>query len=106
MTAAESTTPTIDLDSTEQSLAEVADLVGGLGRRVVLERGGVPVAVLVSPREFARLERMWEVWEEDERLLEEVGAAFADQDPETIERETARAIQEVREEARYRARSR
>ena len=66
---------------------------------IAFERG-VPVAAIVSARDLQRLEQLDRKWAEGERVLREFAAGFADQTPEDIERETAKAIAEVRAEMR------
>lgn len=63
---------------------------------VLVENDGFPVAVVISRQEFDRLDRLDAEW----GVLDEIGAALRDVDPVGIERETARAIAEVRAETR------
>ena len=72
----------------------------------MVEKSGIPVAGIVSIQDLERLDRLdRERAERAERfkVLEEFAAGFADQSPEEIERETARAIAEVRAERRQKA---
>lgn len=68
--------------------------------RVLIEKNGVPVAALISPRDLdfllAELERRERAWQVIERARE----AFADVPSDEIEREVAKAIAEVRAEQR------
>jgi prevent-host-death family protein len=66
--------------------------------RVLVEKSGIPVAALVSPEDLARLGQFDAGWEDDFAVFDEMGAAFADVSPEEIERETAKALAEVRAE--------
>ena len=68
--------------------------------RVVIEKDGLPVAVLVSPKDLEWIERFETEWEEDFAVFDEMSAAFAGVPAEEIERETAKAVAEVRAEMR------
>jgi prevent-host-death family protein len=67
-------------------------------RRIVIEKSGIPVAALVSIEDLKRLKRMDEVRTERWRLLEMLREPFKDIPPEEVERETAKALAEVRAE--------
>jgi hypothetical protein len=58
------------------------------------------VAVLVSPKDLEWIERFETEWEEDFAVFDEMSAAFAGVPAEEIERETAKAVAEVRAEMR------
>ena len=66
--------------------------------RVIVERSGIPVAVIISMDDLARYRRFENQHDADFSILAEMSEAFADQDDETIEREVNRAIAEVRAE--------
>ena len=68
--------------------------------RVIVEKSGVPVAAIISAEDLERF-----TWLEAERaerfkVLGRMRAPFQDTPPEEIEREVARAIEEVRQEQR------
>ena len=72
--------------------------------RVVVEEGGVPVAALISAEDLERYESLEKQRQERFKALEDSWEAFADVPPEEIEREVARAIEQVRAENRDRER--
>lgn len=79
-----------------------SDILRGVTRgegRVAVEDGGVPVAAIVSAEDLERLLRL-ERGREGSGILREIGERFKDEDPEEIEREVARAVEEARAEAR------
>ncbi len=71
--------------------------------RVIIERGGIPVAAVVSPDDLARLERAEAEQEARLKVLARMREPFKDVPAEEIEREVARAISEVRRENRQEA---
>lgn len=66
--------------------------------RVVVERNEIPIAAIVSLDDLERLERIDEERESRFRILEDIGAAFADATPAELEREAADAVAAVRAE--------
>ena len=68
--------------------------------RVIIERSGIPVAAVVSPDDLAELERIEAEKQERLRILARMRAPFRGVPSEEIEREVARAIEEVRREDR------
>ena len=64
------------------------------------------MAAIISAQDLGRLSRFEEHREKDLALLEASWKAFEGEDPEKIEREVAKAVAEVRAEARKRAPSR
>lgn len=68
--------------------------------RIIVEKSGIPVAAVVSMRDLERLERQETERAERFKVFEEMREAFADVNPEELEREAAKAIEEVRNEQR------
>src|SRR3954471_20046588 len=68
--------------------------------RVVIERSGIPVAAIVSPRDLAALDRMDEQRAGLAGVLAEMREAFKDVAQEEIEAETNKAVDEVRAQMR------
>jgi len=60
--------------------------------RVVIEKAGIPVAVLVSAADLPRLARSDEQYAERRRVLEAMRAPFRDVPDEEIEREVAKTL--------------
>lgn len=91
-------TEVIQLADAEEQFARVVAEVSGTQDRFLVESGGVPVAAVISVTELDRLDRFDEAWKDDFAIFGEIGAAFRDVDPEEIERQTAKALAEVRAE--------
>jgi prevent-host-death family protein len=96
-------TETMKISEVKQQLNRLVNRVYRHETRVMVEKSGIPVAGIVSAEDLRRLDRLDRERAERFRVLEEFGAAFADQSPEEIERETARALAEVRAERRQKA---
>lgn len=92
---------TVEAAAARERFDALVDRVFGEGVRVVVERGGKAVAAMVSPQDLARLQAWDRERADDRRILDEIGAKFADVPPEEIEREAVQAVQAVR--ARRRA---
>ena len=91
-------TETIKISDVKQGLNSLVNRVYRREARILIEKSGVPVAAIVSVRDLERLEQLDRKWAEGARALREFAAGFVDQTPEDIERETAKAIAEVRAE--------
>ncbi len=79
-----------------QQFSELVNRVFRERARVVIEKSGIPVAVLISTQELERFERLEAERTERFRALEETGRAFADVPAGELEREVTRAIARVR----------
>ena len=97
------TTETMKISEVKQQLNRLVNRVYRHETRVLVEKSGIPVAGLVSAEDLRRLDRLDHERAERFKVLKEFAAGFADQSPEEIERETARAIAEVRAERRQKA---
>jgi prevent-host-death family protein len=102
---ANTTIPTESLRFTEArpQLSELLNRVYRREARIVVKKGNIPVAAIVSIDDLERLNRFDAEWEADFAIFEEVGKLFADQSDEEIEREVAKAVAEVRAEMRAEA---
>ena len=89
----------------QRQLPDLIDAVRRTNERVVIEQDGVPVAALISAHDLVRLEYLIEKWEKGFDALEATWKAFEGIPSDELEREVARALAEVREEARQRQRS-
>ncbi len=65
---------------------------------VIVEKNGARAGAFVSARDLERLEFEDAKWEEDWQVIDEMRAAFADVDPEELERQWAKDLAEVRAE--------
>ncbi|MGH2561940.1 MAG: type II toxin-antitoxin system prevent-host-death family antitoxin [Thermomicrobiales bacterium] len=84
----------------KQQFSRVVNTVFRTHTRVLVEKGGIPVAAIVSTAELERLNQLDAEWEQGFEILDEIGAAFEGIDPAEIERETEKALAEVRAEMR------
>jgi prevent-host-death family protein len=89
----------MNLSAVKQQFSQVVNRAFRRQVRVLIEKSGIPVAAVVSFDDLRRLEQLDAEWERDFAVLDEVGAAFADEDPSEIERQPAAALAEVRAEA-------
>ena len=97
------TTQTMKISEVKQQLNRLVNQVYRRETRVMVEKSGIPVAAIVSAEDLQRLDRLDRERAKRFKALEEFAAGFADQSPEEIERETARAIAEVRAEQRQKS---
>jgi prevent-host-death family protein len=94
---------TMKISEVKQGLNRLVNQVYRHEARIVVEKSGIPVAGIVSVQDLERLARLDREREEGFTALDEFAAGFADQTPEEIERETERALAEVRAERRQQA---
>jgi len=80
--------------------SEAVDTVANDRARIRIERSGIPVAALVSPRDLEWLAERDRRLAELRETVEQMRAAFADVPEQEIEREVAKALEEAREEMR------
>lgn len=93
-------TQTKQISEVQRQLDALVNDVSHQESRVLIEKNGTPVAALVSPDDLRRLERFEQEREADFAIIDEVREAFKDVPPEELEREAAKAINEVRAEMR------
>jgi prevent-host-death family protein len=93
-------TDMMKMTDAKQQFSRVVNDVFRTRRRILVEKGGIPVAAIVTAEDLERLNRLDAEWDADFAVLDEISAAFADVDPEEIERETATALAEVRADRR------
>jgi prevent-host-death family protein len=91
---------TVNFTEARSHLSELVNQVAREETRVVIEKHGVPVGVIVSPRDLGKLERVDEREAQQLEAIHRIGEAFADVSDEEIEREVAKALAEVRQEMR------
>lgn len=93
-------TETLKFTEARPQLSELLNRVYRREARIVIKKGDLPIAALVSMRDLKHLEKTDAEGEAGFEVFDEIGAAFAGVSPEEIERETAKALAEVRAEAR------
>ena len=100
MRETEPMTHTMNVSDARKSWSKLVNAVFRRQQRVVIEKAGIPVAALVSPQDLERLRRYDAQRADDFKILDRIGAAFADVPSDELEREVAKAIAEVRAERR------
>lgn len=94
------TTRTIAISDIEDTIVDLVDRVSRGETRIVVEIGGTTMAALVSSEDLKRLARLDEQRAERKWVVTAMREPFRGIPPEEIERETAQAVAEVREEMR------
>lgn len=94
------TTETMKISEVRPRLNSLVNRVYRRETRIVVEKSGIPVAGIVSPRDMQRLEAWDRERAERFKAIEEFGDAFRDVPEEELEREIKRALAEVRSERR------
>jgi PHD/YefM family antitoxin component YafN of YafNO toxin-antitoxin module len=87
--------------STVEAGSELRKLVKRLSEhetRILVEHDGVPVAAIISARDFERLRALEIERRRDFSVIDEMRDVFRDVPAEEIEREVAKALAEVRQE--------
>lgn len=104
----QATIPTEKMKFTEARprLSELLNRVHDRELRVLISKGNLSVAALVSVEDLERLNQLDAQREADFEIFHTISAAFADQTPEQIEEEVDRAVAEVRAEMRRERESR
>jgi prevent-host-death family protein len=91
-------TQTMKISDVKAKLSSLVNEIYRNERRVVVEKAGIPVAALIPIEDLKRLTRLDEDRAERWRLLEMLREPFEGVPAEEIERETAKAVAEVRAE--------
>lgn len=91
---------TVNFTEARSHLSELVNQVAREETRVVIEKHGIPVGVIVSPRDFRRMEVQNEIERRQMEAITRIGQAFADVPDDELERELRKAQAEVREEMR------
>jgi prevent-host-death family protein len=106
MSECEPITQTVEASDAHQHWSEVLDRVSRRQARVVVERGGIPVAAIVAAEDLERLTRLEARRDERFAVLDEIHARNADRDPDEVERDVAEEVAAMREEQRQQRASR
>jgi prevent-host-death family protein len=93
-------TKTIKASDARQQFSRLINDIFRQENRVLIEKSGIPVAAIISAKDFTRLARLEAERNRDFAILDEMRDAFKDVPPEEIELEVARALSEVRKEKR------
>jgi prevent-host-death family protein len=96
-------TQTIKASQARQQFSKVLNQVFRKETRVIVEKSGIPVAVIISTDDFSFLKQFEEAQrEEDFRALDVTRQAFKDVPDAEIEQEVAKALRQVRSQKRKR----
>jgi prevent-host-death family protein len=93
-------TETLKFTDARPQLSGLLDRVFRRETRIVIRKGTIPVAALVSLDDLDRLLRLDATRAAELAILDEIGHAFADQTPAEIARATAEAVEAARATAR------
>ena len=99
------TRPTVLHMGISDARAKLTSVVNGVYRgetRIVVEKSGIPVAVVISPGDLARLDRLDRREAEDWAFVDEIRARFADVSEDELMRRAVESVREVRAEKRAR----
>jgi prevent-host-death family protein len=98
MSKPQSTTQIMKISEVRGQLNSLVNQVYRRETRVVVEKSGIPVAGIVSVDDLRRLDQLDKQREADLALVDELRNAFQDVPDEEIERESDRALNQVRDE--------
>jgi prevent-host-death family protein len=87
-------------DDARASWDDILKKVARHEHRVLVQRGGIAVAAIVSADDLARLQRFEAERKRDFSVLYEIGDKFKNVPPQELEREVTKAVAEVRAENR------
>ena len=93
-------TQTMKISQVKNTLSRLVNQVYRKETRILVEKAGIPVAALVSAEDLKQLARLDAQRAERRRVVAALREPFRGVPPEEIERETAQAVAEVREEMR------
>ncbi len=91
-------TETIPIADISERLPGVIDEISTGHKRIVIEKAGVPVATIISMNDLHMLRHVDNEIERRWQLIKMMREPFKDVPPEELERETAKAVGEVRAE--------
>ncbi len=90
-------TKTMKASEVRQQLSQVLNQVFHKRVRVIIEKNGIPVAAIVSATDLKRLKN---IEAEENKVIDEMRAAFSDLTEEQIIEDVAKVVVEVRAERR------
>jgi prevent-host-death family protein len=102
-------TPTLETATVSEARRTFSETLNRVYRgetRVMIEKNGIPVGVLVSPRDLSDIEEMQRRREDLRSALKKTRAAFDGVPIEEIDREVEKAIEEVEAQRRQIAQDR
>ena len=93
-------TETMKISDVRSNLNTLVNEVYRHEKRVIIEKSGIPVAVIISPNDLERFDFLVRKREERFKIVDEIRAKFAGIPPEELEEEALKAVAQVRAEAR------
>jgi prevent-host-death family protein len=87
---------TVKATEARRHWSQILNQVAHHKTRMLVEKSGIRVAVMISVDEFERLQRLEADWDEPFAALDRTRAAFEDLPAEDREREAAKAVSEAR----------
>lgn len=93
-------TETLKFTQARPHLSELLNRVFRRQTRILIQKGSIPVAAIVSVADLERLNALDADWEQGFAVLDDIGAAFKDESPDELERATAQAVDQARAELR------
>ena len=100
MPECEPITQTLEAPEARQHWSQILDRVSHRQARIVVERGGIPVAAIVAADDLERLTRLEAQRAARFAVLDEIHARNADREPDEVERDVAKEVAAMREEER------
>jgi prevent-host-death family protein len=97
------TQPVLDTMTVSQARQQFSETLNRVYRgeaRVVVEKSGIPVGAIVSPRDLEDLKRLDANRDRLLAAMENLQAAFSDVDPAELDREIEKAVAEIKAERR------
>lgn len=100
MSKPDPTIRTVDANEAAGTWSKLLDKVAQSHERVIVERGGMPIAAVISVADLKRFKSLETELVRDFEVLNRMADAFKDVPFEELEREAAQALAEVRAERR------
>jgi prevent-host-death family protein len=96
MNTSQPVTQSMPISEVRAQLNNLVNRVYGRESRILVEKSGIPVAAIVSPKDLEQLERLDEERERDFEALAAISEKFLDVPIEELEAKVAEALAEVR----------
>jgi prevent-host-death family protein len=95
----EAVTQTVTASEAQEGWSDLLDRVYRGGTRVIVEKSGIPVAAVISPRELERFRVLEAERQEEFKVIDEIRARNAGADPDEVYAEVTKIVEAVRQEA-------
>src|SRR5262245_54194143 len=91
-------TQSIKISDVKAQLSSLVNEIYRGERRVLIEKAGIPVAVMISIKDFAQLDRLERQRQERFEVFGQMQQAFDDVPSDQIERDVVAIVREMRDE--------